>query len=75
MRTLVLHNQVIVGSVNASHDHFQNAVNDLQQSRQVWGNLIDKVITDRLPYTDFEKALTQHSDDEIKTVLEWHHDS
>ncbi len=73
MRQLVLRNQVIVGSVNASRHHFQNAVNDLQQARQTWGGLIDRVITDRLPYAEFDKALTQHTDDEIKTVLEWKH--
>src|SRR5678815_4916224 len=36
MRRLVLRNQVMVGSVNASHDHFQLAVNDLAQAQIRW---------------------------------------
>jgi glucose 1-dehydrogenase len=75
MRLLVLKNQMIIGSVNASRAHFQRAVDDLVQSRKVWGDAVEKVITDRFPYTDFDQALTHHTDDEIKTVLEWGHAS
>ncbi len=72
MRQLVLRNQVIVGSVNASREHFQLAVDDLAQAQARWGSLIEKLISHRLPYTEYEQALTQHPADEIKTVLVWH---
>ena len=71
MRQLVRKNQVMVGSVNASRKHFQTAVEDLEKARKTWSNAIDRVITHRFPYTQFEEALALHSTDEIKTILEW----
>jgi threonine dehydrogenase-like Zn-dependent dehydrogenase len=71
MRRLVLRNQVMVGSVNASRKHFEMAVHDLNRARRTWGSAIERVITDRYPYTDYSKALSHHSTDEIKTILEW----
>lgn len=37
MWQLVLRNQVMVGSVNASRRHFQMAVDDLDKARETWG--------------------------------------
>ena len=71
MRQLVLRNQVIVGSVNASCLHFKMAVDDLERARQTWGDAIDQVITAMVPYTQFADALSSHPANEIKTVLEW----
>ncbi len=71
MRRLVLQNQIMVGSVNASPKHFQKAVEDLGRARQTWGEAISEVITHRFPYTRFAEALRLHSPDEIKIVLEW----
>lgn len=71
MRQMVLDNQVMFGSVNASRDHFQMAVTDLNQARFTWGNIAEQLISDRFPYTDFQNALTRHTEDEIKVVLEW----
>jgi len=71
MGRLVLRNQVMVGSVNASHKHFEMAVNDLEKARRVWGDAIDQLITHKLPYTQFADALSRHPADEIKAVLEW----
>lgn len=71
MRRLVLRNQVMLGSVNASASHFRMAVADLQRARQRWGNALNAVITDRLPYARFAEALSHHPPDEIKTVLQW----
>src|SRR5207302_41325 len=47
MRRLVLRNQVVVGSVNASHDHFQLAVNDLVQAQTRWHEHVADLITHR----------------------------
>jgi threonine dehydrogenase-like Zn-dependent dehydrogenase len=71
MRQLVLRNQVMVGSVNASRKHFQMAVDDLEKARETWGDAVNHLITHRFPYTQFAEALSLHSPDEIKAVLEW----
>jgi threonine dehydrogenase-like Zn-dependent dehydrogenase len=71
MRQLVLRNQVLVGSVNASRDHFQLAVDDLVQAEMRWPHHVAGLITHRHPYTDFDAAFQHHGADEIKVVLEW----
>ncbi|HWB15731.1 MAG TPA: glucose 1-dehydrogenase [Vicinamibacterales bacterium] len=71
MRRLVLGNQVMIGSVNASRDHFQLAVDDLARADARWPGAAAALITHRHPYTDFGAALEHHGDGEIKVVLEW----
>src|SRR4029079_17186888 len=71
MRQLVLRNQVLMGSVNASRDHFQLAVDDLVLAEQRWPHHVADLITHRHPYVDFDAALEHHGADEIKVVLEW----
>lgn len=68
---LVLKNQVIFGSVNASRDHFQQAVLDLAAAKEKWPGLIEQFITSKIPYARFEKVLSRHAPDEIKAVIEW----
>jgi threonine dehydrogenase-like Zn-dependent dehydrogenase len=71
MRKLVLKNQVMLGSVNESIHHFEKALIDLQAARQKWPGLIQKFITQKFSYKDFQKAITQHTPDEIKVVIDW----
>lgn len=71
MRDLVMRNQVIVGSVNASRDHFQLAVDDLVLAETRWPHRVAELITHRHPSTAFEAAFQHHGPDEIKVVLEW----
>jgi threonine dehydrogenase-like Zn-dependent dehydrogenase len=71
VRRLVLGNQVMVGSVNADHTHFRMAVDDLLKAQNAWGEAMARIVSHRLPYTDFAGALSHHPPDEIKTVLEW----
>jgi glucose 1-dehydrogenase len=71
MRRLVLRNQVVLGSVNASREHFQLAVNDLVQAQARWHKQVADLITNRHNYTEFDKAFQHHGSDEIKVVLEW----
>jgi threonine dehydrogenase-like Zn-dependent dehydrogenase len=73
MRRLVLDNQVMVGSVNASRDHFQLAVNDLVLAQTRWPGRVAELITHRHIYSDFDAAFHDHGPDEIKVVLEWDH--
>jgi threonine dehydrogenase-like Zn-dependent dehydrogenase len=71
IRSLVLQNQVMLGSVNASRDHFQMAVDDLFQANLKWGDHINQLISHHYPVADFDLALHQHPSDEIKAVLDW----
>jgi len=72
IRGLVLRNQVVLGSVNASRDHFQRAVDDLGRAQRRWGDHIGKMITHRYHWEEYDKALTAHRPDAIKVVVEWH---
>ncbi len=71
VRRLVLANQVMIGSVNASREHFQIAVNDIQAAKLKWGDHVERLITDRHHYSEFEDAIRHHAPDEIKVVIEW----
>lgn len=71
MRKFVLNNQVMIGSVNASRDHYQMAVDDLANARIRWGDLIGKLITHRYAYQDYIRAFHNHQDGEIKAVIDW----
>jgi glucose 1-dehydrogenase len=71
MRQLVLRNQVMVGSVNASAKHFAMAVQDLDRARRQWGAGVEALITHRRPAAAFAEVLSHHDGDEIKAVIEW----
>jgi glucose 1-dehydrogenase len=71
MKQLVLKNQLILGSVNAGNIHFTKAISDLEKASKKWPNLIDKLITKRVPYTDFKNVLFKHDPNEIKAVIKW----
>ncbi len=71
IRRLVLGNQVMLGSVNASQENFQSAIEDLERASDTWGNAVEDLITHRFPYPEFAQALSLHSSDEVKTVVEW----
>jgi len=64
-------NQFMLGSVNASRDHFQMAVDDLSLVRRRWGDRVDRLIAHRHPCAEFKAALDQHGSEEIKVVVEW----
>jgi threonine dehydrogenase-like Zn-dependent dehydrogenase len=68
---LVLGNQAMIGSVNASRDHYQMAVDDLLTARLRWGDHLGSLITNRYSHTQFSEAFEHHDENEIKTVLEW----
>ena len=71
MRQLVLRNQVMIGSVNASRKHFEMAVEDLGKAYKTWGKTMEQLITHVVPYADFADVLEKHPDNEIKAVIEW----
>lgn len=71
MQQLVLKNQVVVGSVNASIHHFEQAVQYLHHSMQRYPEAIRSVITRKVPYEQYEKALMEHDPSDIKVVVTW----
>ncbi len=72
MRGLVLGNRLMLGSVNASHHHFQAAVADLEQAERRWPGLVARLITGRHRPEESSKAFAEHPDDPgIKTVIQW----
>lgn len=71
IRQLVLDNQVMLGSVNASPDHYRMAVDDLVKAQARWGEQVAGLVTHRHHFTDFAEGLKHHGDDEIKVVVEW----
>ncbi len=71
IRQLVLDNQVMVGSVNAARDHYQMAVDDLEQARMRWGEHVNKLITHRYAPVEYDTALSVHAPEEIKAVVDW----
>lgn len=71
IRQLVLWNQAMLGSVNASRDHFQMAVDDLFHAKALWGDHVNGLITQNIPYHDYSEAFDHHGTDQIKTVIDW----
>lgn len=71
MRDLVLKNQIIFGSVNAGLAHFNQAVLDLEEAEKRWSGVIQKLITSKTHFSQFENELTKKKPDEIKAVIDW----
>lgn len=71
MKQIVLKNQIILGSVNASTRHFAMAIDDLEKAKNKYGALIDELITQKVPHTAFMDAIHLQSENDIKTVIEW----
>jgi threonine dehydrogenase-like Zn-dependent dehydrogenase len=64
---LVLENDVVFGSVNANHRHFQTAVDALARADRAW---VEALITRRVPLDRWGEALDRGSQD-IKPVIEF----
>lgn len=71
MRQMVLKNQVMVGSVNESLHHFESGLQDLQLAEKTWPGVAERLITQRVSYSEFQKVMNHHTPDEIKVVIEW----
>jgi threonine dehydrogenase-like Zn-dependent dehydrogenase len=71
IRQLVLGNQLILGAVNASSEHFAAAVADLTHASRCWGDHLAGLVTHRYSMTEFEAPLRGHPAGEIKAVIEW----
>ena len=65
--TMVLQNNVIVGSVNANKRHWYKAGQELARADRAW---LSRLISRRVPPEAFMQALHRHPDD-IKVVIEF----
>jgi threonine dehydrogenase-like Zn-dependent dehydrogenase len=68
MRDMVLRNQLVLGTVNASPQHFDNAIADLGKFDQQFPDVVRKLITKRFPIDDYEQPIAGHEG--IKNVIE-----
>lgn len=68
-RDLVLRNNVVFGSVNASPAHYRLAIRSLKLAEKKWPGVLEQLITTRLPWTDFSKWFNRQVSG-IKTTLE-----
>ena len=68
MRNLVLNNQVVFGSVNASRPAFQNAIRDLGTFKEQWPDAVSALITGRYPLSAYRDLLLGPAQG-IKNVL------
>ncbi len=64
-RDLVLSNKAIVGSVNANRRHYEAASEALTKAPRTF---LEKMITKKVPFTDFSKAL-DHGTDDVKVII------
>lgn len=71
MQQLVLKNQLVLGSVNASIHHYGQAAGYLADAKKQWPDVIGKVITQVIPVARFEEAFHHHGDEEIKVIVDW----
>ena len=71
MRNLTLHNQLILGSVNASKKHWELAIRALELADKQWGPALKKVITQKSSYKDFKDLIGINNPNEIKRVVRW----
>jgi threonine dehydrogenase-like Zn-dependent dehydrogenase len=68
-RDLVLRNNVVFGSVNASPTHYKLAIRALKAAQKKWPGVLAQLMTTRLPWTDFAKWFNREVSG-IKSTLE-----
>ncbi len=71
MKQIVMKNQVVIGSVNASKRHWEQAIADLEKAYHKWGDTVEQLITKRVPAEQFKDALNKHEVNDIKNVVTW----
>ena len=66
---IVLGNQVVFGSVNASPRHFKQGVKDFVFIEKTWPGAMNKLLTDKIPWADHKKWFGDRTAG-IKSTLE-----
>ena len=65
-RSMVLENDVVLGSVNANRSHYESAARALAEADPSW---LDRLVTRRVPLEDHRSAFERGPDD-VKVVLQ-----
>ena len=71
MQAIVLENNAVIGTVNASRENFAQAVADLQLFQERWGATVKQIINQRVAMEDFAQAI-EAPEGTIKAVIEIH---
>jgi threonine dehydrogenase-like Zn-dependent dehydrogenase len=66
-RTMVLHNQVVFGTVNANRRHYEQAACALARADRRW---LERLITRRVPLDRWREAMDVRPDD-VKAIVEF----
>ena len=67
MKSIVLHNQIVAGTVNANRRDFGNAIRDLGRFESSWPKALRGIVTHRAPMKDFCDQATDRKG--IKSVI------
>jgi glucose 1-dehydrogenase len=68
-RGIVLHNQAVVGSVNANRTYFESGLRDLIAFEERWPGSAATLISSRRPLERWHEVLVERPDASIKNVL------
>ncbi len=69
MRNLVLANQIVLGSVNASRADFESAIEHLTLFQSRWPQALAALITGRFPMDAYARQLLEPPAEAIKNVI------
>ncbi len=70
VRHLVRYNQVVVGSINSNHRHFEMALKDMGKINSRFDGMMEKMLTHRFRLEDYRQAFAAKDSTAIKTVIE-----
>lgn len=65
---MVLGNRLMFGSVSSNKSHFETSIKDMFEIKHRYGNVLSKLITKKLPLSDFKQAFKAERED-IKTII------
>lgn len=68
-RGIVLHNQAVVGSVNANRTYFETGLADLGAFEARWPGAVDRMISSRRPLERWAEVLLGRAGGTVKNVL------
>jgi glucose 1-dehydrogenase len=68
MRDLVLRNKLVVGTVNAARRHYEDAVRDLSLFQERFPDLLDRLVSRRVPLERWQEAM-RWSREDVKRVV------
>ncbi len=68
---IVRFNQVIAGSVNGNRTHFEMSIADMAKIEKKYPSVLRRSITHRFALFDFEKAIFNNDQNQLKTVFDF----